>query len=256
MESAAPRRSILLRAPAIQALVIQCATLAFLVLLLGVIDVHASSLTFVLLQGALAALITYWRRMATWWVPIQFLFPLASSATHALALPPSLFLAGFMLLLGLFWSTFRTQVPLYLSGKAAWQCVDNLLPREQPLRFLDIGSGLGGLVLHLGRLRPESSFSGIEIAPLPWLASWLRARIARNGSQFMRGDYDRLDFAEYDVIFAYLSPAAMPAVWQKAVTQMRPGTLLLSYEFGVPDAAPDVVLQTGSGGRMLYGWRM
>ena len=250
----------MLRMPAVQALAIQCVSLLLVWLLLYAaregIGFVITLTMFVLLQGTVAALLAALRRMAPWWVLIHFLFPAALSATHALALPPSLFLAGFIVLLGLFWTTFRTQVPLYLSGKAAWQSIDSMLPQERPIRFLDIGSGLGGLVLHLGRQRPESCIAGIEVAPLPWLISWLRGRIARTGSLFMRGDYDTLDFADYDVIFAYLSPVAMPSLWKKAATQMRQGTLLLSYEFPVPGVTPDVALQTQSGGRMLYGWRM
>ena len=48
-------------------------------------------------------------------------------------------------------------------------------PSDRPVRAVDIGSGLGGLVLELARRRPDSVFMGIELAPLPWLLSWLRA---------------------------------------------------------------------------------
>jgi predicted O-methyltransferase YrrM len=120
-------------------------------------------------------------------------------------------------------------------------------------------SGFGGLALFLARLRPDSRITGIEIAPLPWAVSAVRAawRSLRGegGAHFVRGDYRRLNFAEYDVIFAYLSPAAMPALWLQASLQMRPGTLLLSYEFEIPGRAPDFTLVTGSG-RSLYGWRL
>ena len=37
---------------------------------------------------------------------------------------------------------------------------------------------------------------------------------------------------------------------------MRPGTLLLSYEFQIPGTAPDVVVEPEDGGRVLHGWRM
>ena len=46
--------------------------------------------------------------------------------------------------------------------------------------IVDIGSGLGGLVLDLARAPPRlRRSSGIELAPLPWLASRLRAQLAR-----------------------------------------------------------------------------
>lgn len=260
MDRPASRVSTLLGLPSVQALLIQCASLVFILLVLQVIRMQAgvviNPVLFVVLQGAVAALLARWRRMAPWWLPIHFLFLPALIAAHALALPPGFFLAGFILLLGLYWSTFRTQVPLYFSGRAVWLCVDRLLPQQQAIRFLDIGSGLGGLVLHLGRQRPDSSIAGIEVAPLPWLISWLRGRIAGNGIKLMRGDYGNLDFAGYDVIFAYLSPAAMPSLWEKAARQMRSGTLLLSCEFPIAGVTPDIEIETEPDGRVLYGWRM
>jgi SAM-dependent methyltransferase len=135
-----------------------------------------------------------------------------------------------------------------------WDAVERQLPRGRPLRVIDIGSGLGGLVLELARRRPESGISGIELAPLPWLASVLRARFARSRARFLRGDYEQLDFAAYDAVFAYLSPAAMSALWRKAAAEMRPGAMLMSYEFGIVEKAPDLCIAPQGGGPSLYIW--
>lgn len=217
---------------------------------------HAPApIVLALMQGALAAWLSHKASLARWWPPIQFAFPLAVVLMQQLALPPALFLVLFLLFLGIFWTTFRTQVPYYPSSKAVQSAVATLLP-NRPLQFIDIGSGLGGLALELARRRPESSFAGIEIAPLPWLVSVLRARLWRNDVHFLLGDYNTLDFSRYDVIYAYLSPAAMPVLWEKARAEMRSGTLLLSYEFPIPQAVPDISENPDAYGRRLYGWRM
>lgn len=216
---------------------------------------QVSPIFFALLQGSLAAWLSHKISMARWWPPIQFAFPIAAVLVQTLALPPALFLVLFVLLLGVFWTTFRTQVPYYPSTAPAREAVAALLP-PGAVRFIDIGSGLGGMSLELARRRPESSFAGIEIAPLPWLCSLLRARLLRNEARFLLGDYHALDFSRYDVIFAYLSPAAMPALWDKARAEMRPGALLLSYEFSIPQAAPAIAVSPDASGRRLYGWRM
>lgn len=213
------------------------------------------SLLAALMQGALAAWMSRRRQLAPWWPPIQFLFPVAVVSAQALQLPAWVFLVLFLILLVVFWSTFRTQVPYYPSAQSLRERLATLLPAE-PLRFIDIGSGLGGLTLDLARRRPESSFTGIEIAPLPWLLSLLRARLVRNHARFLRGDYNDLEFSRYDVVFAYLSPAAMPALWDKARSEMRDGSLLLSYEFAIPGAEPDFCGAPDEYGRRLLGWRM
>lgn len=247
------------RAPALQALFHQCLALVASCLVLTVAELSAGISVSLgaasLVQGVLAAGLSCWRRLASWWLPIQFLFPVMLVLVHAIQLPPALFLALFVACVLLYWSTFRTQVPYYPSTRAVWQAVARLLPPGSRLHFIDIGSGFGGLVLYLAALRKDGRFDGIELAPLPWLVSLLRARWQQR-SRFMRGDYMHLNFDEYDVVFAYLSPAAMRLLWEKAHTEMRPGTLLLSYEFAIAGQAPDIELFPIQNGPALYGWRM
>jgi hypothetical protein len=243
-------------APAVQALLIQL--LAF-PLMLGAVYLLARAgmapgyLQAALAQGAIAALLAWWRGLASWWRPIQFLFPLAVFCTRQFALPPAAFLAAFVILLLVFWSTFRTQVPYYPSGRAVWDAVDAQLPAG-PVCVIDIGSGLGGLVLELARRHPESTFVGIELAPLPWLVSRLRAALGTSRARFGRGDYEALDFGAYDAVFAYLSPAAMGALWRKAARELRPGSLLISYEFLIDGHEADICVIPTVGGPALYIW--
>ncbi|HEV2609309.1 MAG TPA: class I SAM-dependent methyltransferase [Noviherbaspirillum sp.] len=248
------------RLPALQALAIQ--GLSFLIVLV-VARVLASQSQFhltigmaALLQGVTAAAVSRLCRMPPWWLILQFLFAPALLAAQSLQLPSWIYLAIFLSLTALYWNVYRTQVPFYPSGPAVWRAVSELLPPERGLRFVDIGSGLGGLPMHLSGIHRDSHFAGIELAPLPWIISLLRGRIAGNRSQFLRGDYNRLDLSAYDVVFAYLSPAAMPDLWRKAQAEMRAGTLLLSYEFPIPDAPPDIIKTTFDGAPPVYGWRI
>lgn len=245
------------RAPAVQALLLQCA--AFPVTLIAVYLLARAGLPLgfagvALVQGAAASLLSWWRKLAWWWLVIGLLFPLALLQAQILAISPLLYLLAFLFLLALYWSTFRTQVPYYPSGRRVWDDVARLLPPERALRVIDIGSGLGGLVLELAKRRPESRIEGIELAPLPWLVSRLRARLAGSGAHFLRGDYEQLDFGNYDAVFAYLSPAAMSALWRKAAREMRPGTILLSYEFLITEKAPDISIVPTGRGPSLYLW--
>ena len=245
------------RAPALQAALIQglallpmLASVSILARLQHPLPLYGAAL----LQGAFAAIITYFWGLASWWRLIQLVFPVALLGANAMHLPPAAFFGVFLFMLLLFWSTFRTQVPYYPSGQRVWQAVSDLLPPDRPVRLIDIGSGLGGLVLDLSRRRPNSALTGIELAPLPWLLSVLRARMTGSAARFVRGDYERLNFAEFDVVFAYLSPAAMAALWRKAKREMWPGTMLVSYEFDIPGRDPDKAIVVTPSGPALYVW--
>jgi hypothetical protein len=257
-KSAAPKSIFSL--PAVQALFLQVSSF-FIVLLVNsiiwaIFDVSVPPVVAAFMQGGCAAGLSYWRGLAPWWLAIQFFFPVVLISALALQLPPSLFLFAFLFFLFLYWSTFRTQVPFYPSGLSVWNEVAGLLPHDRDIALVDIGSGLGGLTLNLARRFPDSHFIGIEIAPLPWLVSAVRARMTNSGARFKRNDYNNLQFVDYDVVFAYLSPVAMPSLWQKARAEMRPGSLLLSYEFDIPDVQPSAVLLPDSNGVNLYVFRM
>ncbi|MGZ5202629.1 MAG: SAM-dependent methyltransferase [Telluria sp.] len=245
--------------PALRALAIQVAcvppTLAitYLAARLGATPGYAH---VALLQGILAALLTVRAGLARWWRLIQMAFPVLLLAALQLDLPPSLFLGAFALFLILFWSTFRTQVPYYPSAPRLRPVVAGLVAETGAPRVIDIGSGFGGLVLDLARRRPNATVEGIELAPLPWLASYLRAMLSGSRARFRRGDYAALDFGQYDLVFAYLSPAAMDALWRKARREMRPGSLLASYEFGIDGAPADRTVVPPGSTRPLYIWQM
>ena len=205
--------------------------------------VEMTALPWSLLQGATASVLAMLFGCAPWWRVIHFLFAPALVLGLAAEFPPHWWLAGLILLAGVFWSTYRTQVPLYFSGKAAWREVTRLLPPAPGIRVIDLGCGVGGLVAHLSRMRPDATVDGVESAPLPWLASRLRMGHARWQGHAARGsvrwgDLWQVDLADYDVAHAFLSPVPMPLLWEKARVEMRPGALFVSHSFAVPGVEP------------------
>jgi len=204
---------------------------------------------------------SYFSGLAKWWWLIQLLFAPTLVLMLAIELPPNLFLVAFLLLLLVYWSTFRTQVPLYLSSNQVRHAMERLLPAENAdsgFAFLDLGSGLGGVLTHLAKARPDGSYFGVESAPLPFLWSWLRIQLSgHRNSRVYWGNLWDFDLSQYDVVFAYLSPAPMEKLWLKARTEMKPGTLFISSTFAVPDQSPhETVLVDDLHHSTLLIWHM
>ena len=59
------------------------------------------------------------------------------------------------------------------------------------------------------------------------------------------GDFWKTDLSEFDVVYAFLSPVPMPALWEKARLEMRKGSLLVSNSFIVPNVKPKRVVEVG-----------
>ncbi len=189
------------------------------------------------IQGAAAAIVAHRLGAPTWWQGIHLVFAPLLVGALALRLPPGIWLAGFGILLAIFWRTDRSRVPLYLSNMATADALATLLP-PGPCFVLDLGCGDGGLLRRLAQLRPDANFVGIEHAPLTWLWARLRAS-GRDNVDIRHGDFWTTPLTPYDVVYAFLSPAPMPRLWEAARAQMRPGTLLVSNSFEVPGETPE-----------------
>jgi hypothetical protein len=248
--------------PATLAVLVQCMAFVSILVILQVlrfgfnVDLQLSIVDIVMMQALLAATFAYCLNMAVWWRWIHLCFPITILAMYRWQLPNEFYLAGFVITLSLFWTTFRSQVPFFPSRPTVWKQVAKLMPIDKPLRLIDIGSGLGDMPMYIAKVRPECHVEGIEIAPLPWLLSFIRSKIRYSSAVFKLGDYRALDFADYDIIFAYLSPAAMLALWEKANQEMKSGSLLISLEFEIPGANPNMRIAGSEHSPIIYVWRI
>ena len=209
------------------------------------------------LCGLIATLLSHLFGLEKWWLLIQLLFLPALTWTLSFDLSPNWFLAAFLTLLTVYWSTFRTQVPLYLSSNKVWRALETKLP-DTPFTFIDLGSGIGGVLTHLARTHPQGQYHGVEAAPLPFLWSWLRIKLGgyRNCTVHWGSLWDT-DLVQYDVAFAYLSPVPMDELWNKVKQEMRPDSLFISNTFAVPDHPPQEIVETEDlHHSTLYCWRM
>ena len=213
--------------------------------------------TYQLISIAVAAvLLSYWMGLPKWWCWINAVFPILVGIFQSFNWSSSIFLVGFLILALFYWSNFLTRVPYYPSTEVVWSEIADLLPSDQAANVLEIGSGFGGFCLFIKKHKPDSTVVGVELSPIIWLYSRIRQLVLKIDCQFLRQDYRRMNFAKQDLIFAFLSPAAMPALYLQAKKQMKTGAILASYRFEIPCAHNESVEEIEiSYGKTLYVWR-
>ena len=183
--------------------------------------------------GGIAFLIASATRQPWWWRAIHLLFAPLAWYVLSLGIDPGWFLLAFFLLLLVFRGALSGQVPLYFSNSTTAGALSELMPDKTPLRLIDLGAGIGSIACPLARAHPEARICGIENAPATWLIGYLRTRSMKN-CDWRWGSFWQANLADFDVVYAFLSPAPMPALWDKVVREMRPGTLFVSNSFAAP----------------------
>lgn len=193
-------------------------------------------------QGIAAAMASRALHQPAWWWPMHLLFLPAVLMASTLHLPSELYLAAFILLMLVFWGTVKGDVPLFLSSPAVVEAVAEIADDERARRFADLGAGVGSVAVPLAKHFPLLAVEAWERAPLPWAMTAFRGRNLPNLVVHRRSFWE-CNLAEYDVVFAFLSPAPMPELAEKVRREMRVGTLLVSSSFPAPGWVPEAELE-------------
>jgi len=240
--------------PAPIAALLQLIGLAGMLVLLAAFGGLGLSLDLaVLAAGGIAGLLSRRIGQPAWWQLINLVFLPALWFASQVEIAPHWYLAAFMLLALTSFGALVSRVPLYLSSRQAMAAIAAEVPADRPARVLDLGCGLGGVLAHLARVRPRAELYGVDAAPLPWLIS--RIRLGKRARIRLGSLWDE-NLADYDVVYAYLSPAPMPKLWQKVRAEMRPGSLFISNSFAVPCIEPQRVIALDDFNRArLLLWR-
>ena len=241
--------------PALRALLAQGLAFAATLLLVHLSPFTLAPLAWLGVDAVLAAALGRMLDLAPWWTPINLLLPWMLQGALMLHLPGGVYLGGFLGLLVVFGGGLLIQVPLYHSNREAWRALEARIPTGAR-RFVDLGCGLGGPLAHLARTRPELELLGVEASPLTCLAAWFRCLPYPRVKVRLRSLWS-VHLADHDVVHAFLSPAPMPRLWEKAQAEMTAGSLFLSHTFAVPGHPEDWTHPIpGREGACLRGWVM
>lgn len=129
--------------------------------------------------------------------------------------------------------------PIAIQNKIA----DILMDFSHTGRFLDLGSGWGGMVLNLAKQMPEWQVDGIEQSPTPWVVSNCRSTGKTFGNyRFFIGPMQRFHLKNYDVVYLNLPRETMNIMLPRLVRALQDDTLIISYPHPLPRIPnPDII---------------
>lgn len=242
--------------PLLKALAAQFAGLLLALLLTWLLPAWRQPAVFLLLQATAAALTSRWLDQAPWWPVMHLLFLPAAFLLMQLQWPSWIYLVALLVMALVFWGTLRGDVPLFLSSPAVARALETLVRKEGAQRVIDLGAGVGSVVVPLAMRHPNLGIEAWEHSPLPWLLARWRCRHLPN-VRVIRGSFWECDLSVFDLVFAFLSPLPMAQLGEKVLREMPPGSLFVSSSFAVPDWEAEMVLEIEDRrGTSLYCYRI
>ncbi|PPD33835.1 MAG: hypothetical protein CTY19_06650 [Methylomonas sp.] len=184
-------------------------------------------------QPVLAAALSKMLRQPWWWQLIHLLFVPAVWLFLTFQIDGWIYMAAFLLSLAIFWGTFKGDVPLFLSSDAVSKALATIVKRQRANNLIDLGAGIGSAVIPLAKQLPQLEITAVERAPLPWLILRWRCRRFSNIKVLRQNLWDTA-LAEYDIVFLFLSPMAMPRMQDKCLQEMRTRSVVVSSSFEMP----------------------
>jgi hypothetical protein len=175
--------------------------------------------------------------LSTPWKVINGILPLALAASLAVTLPAWIFVIPLLTLCAIHAPALWTRVPYYPTSRAAYPLILAELPPDRPFTFIDIGCGMGDLLIFLRKHRPHGHFYGVEIGLVPFLVSKMKALLHGGGKVTVTfQSVHKTPLHDFDYVYAFLSPAAMTQVWNQAYREMKPESTFITNSFEVPEA--------------------
>lgn len=119
-----------------------------------------------------------------------------------------------------------------------------LIPEDYEGTIVDLGSGWGTLVLPLAQRCTRANIVGIELSPLPYAVARIRIAWSRlTNVSLRREDFFQSSLEDASVVVCYLYTGAMKRLQQTLPEQLKPGTVVISHTFALPDWTPTRVVR-------------
>jgi len=208
-------------------------------------SLHASLIEAVL-AGTFAALFSVLFKEPSWRMPMQFSFSvLLGLGLNMQALPSYVWFLALCISSLMFGGGITgKRAPLYLTQQKAFDAILSCIPEDLEGHCCDVGAGIGSFLVRVAPLRPRLKLAGIERAPLTCWVGKVRCQWHRAGNIHW-GDLWKTSLKDYQVVYAFLSPEAMEALWLKAKQEMPPGALLIVNAFEIPKVKAHQVIRYG-----------
>ena len=109
------------------------------------------------------------------------------------------------------------------------------IPKDTKGDIYELGCGWGTLLFPVAKAHPDSRVTGYEYALIPWLYTQVRQTFfPLKNITLHKADFLEQSLENADIVICYLYTGAMNALQSKFEQELKPGTLVISNTFSLP----------------------
>ncbi|MFA4942372.1 MAG: hypothetical protein WC564_01920 [Patescibacteria group bacterium] len=147
---------------------------------------------------------------------------------------------------------FRGFAPFFAAKPEVIETIiDNIKPVKGQVVY-ELGAGTANFLKGVEARYPEATLIGIENSFYPYLLTKTKLKTLKSKIDFRRGDLYKTSLHDASFIYCYLIPTMMPKLSEKIQKECRPGTIVISYLFSIPNLSIRKTIETKSGNIYFY----
>jgi hypothetical protein len=105
-------------------------------------------------------------------------------------------------------------------------------------KIFELGSGFAGFSSAAAAEFSDVGITGVEYSFLPYFISRLQLALKKSPVKIIRGDILKIDLKDADIIYCFLSIRLMELLDEKFKKELKPGSVVISYQFPLPHIKP------------------
>ncbi len=150
---------------------------------------------------------------------------------------------------------FRGYAPFISTRKEVIDRIISELDLREDAIVKELGCGKAGFLRALRKKYPKAHLLGYEYSLFPYLAGQIQNSFAKSHLHLFRENIFKTNICDADLVYCYLNIKTMKDLRQKFKQQCKKGTIIVSYQFPLPDMKPEKVVEVDGRKDKVYFYR-
>lgn len=150
-----------------------------------------------------------------------------------------------------FYNIFFHGYPPFIS--TSYENIDKIIAEvhiNENAVIYELGCGRARFLRMIEQAVPKTKLIGVENLFSIYFINFLRLKLQGSKIKLLHKNIFKINLNQADIIFCYLNNTTMLPLGLKLVSECRPGTLIISQAFTVPQLSPNKVIEVN--GKKIY----